>query len=179
MCLAFIEMKPCFLDHLTKQSNFLFRYSISVLIILYMFWAFGCFDKRSEISSGKQYLLLSYQIYRSVWFNYIEDTCMQKWENVLLHFAPNIPPLPPLFIFSFSLWRSFVFQTEKLANLFKLINFLAWDPASPYSTVCRCGPVDISYFGRLSTDHKKNAFFSSLKQTCRYSWWAALHEIKE
>ena len=100
MCLAFIEMKPCFLDHLTKQSNFLFRYSISFLIILYMFWAFGYFDIKSEISSGKQYLLLGYQIYRSVWFNYIQDTCVQKWENVLLHLtsvtAPNInPPSQP------------------------------------------------------------------------------------
>ena len=29
---------------------------------------------------------------------------------------------------------------------------------------CRCGPVDISYFGRLSAGHKRIAFFSSLKQ---------------
>ena len=125
MCLAFIEMKPCFLDHLTKQSNFLFRYSICFLIILYMFWAFGYFEKRSEISSGK-YLLLGYQIYRSVWFNYIQDTCMQKWENVLLHLTSatatnNHPhPFPTPLHFSFNHWRSFVFQTEILGKFVEI-----------------------------------------------------------
>ena len=37
----------------------------------------------------------------------------------------------------------------------------------------------IFIFERLSTGHKKIAFFSSLKHTCRYNWWAVLHDIKE
>ena len=49
--------------------------------------------------------------------------------------APNPPPL---FIF--------LLAPEEVLSY----------PAPPYSTVCRCGPIDISYFGRLSTGQKKN-----------------------
>ena len=68
------------------------------------------------------------------------------------------------------------FKLKYCTNLFKLINFLDWEIL--HHRTQRFVAVDLLIFHILEgcpQVRKKIAVFRSLKQTCRYSWWAVLH----